>query len=51
MPGSVVHETMKAAIQAKLVDRLARPQRWAWVSMAAAVVSALAAVASVIAGT
>jgi hypothetical protein len=48
-PGSSVHETMKAAIQAKMVERLAAPQRWAWVAMAAAVVSAIAAVASVIA--
>lgn len=47
-PGSPVHEIMKVAIQAKMVDELARPQRWAAVSIAAAVVSALAAVASVI---
>ena len=48
-PGSVMHELMKAAIQAKMVEELARPQRWAGVSIAAAVVSAIAAVASVIA--
>jgi hypothetical protein len=48
-PGSPVYELTRLAIHAKLVDELARPQRWAWWSMAAAVVSAIAAVASVIA--
>lgn len=48
-PGSVVHEVMKVAIQAKMVERLAAPKRWAAMSGAAAVVSAIAAVASVIA--
>lgn len=49
LPGSAVHETMKAAIQVKMIERLAAPQRWASVSMVAAVVSAVTAAASVIA--
>ena len=48
MPGSVVHETMKVAIQAKMVERLAAPKRWAAVSLVAAVVSACAAVVSAV---
>jgi hypothetical protein len=48
-PGSVVHEQMKLAIQAKMVEQLAKPQKWAGVALGAAVVSAIAAVASVIA--
>lgn len=40
-PGSVVHEMVMSAIQAKMVERLATPRRWAWVASIAAVVSAL----------
>ena len=47
--GSDIHEMMKAAIQAKMVEQLAKPQKWAGVANGAAVVSAIAAVASVIA--
>lgn len=46
MPGSVVHEMMKLAIQAKIAERLVQPRRWAAVSLGAAVVSALAAATS-----
>lgn len=48
-PGSAVHEMMKAAIQAKMVEQIAKAQKWAGVALGAAVVSAIAAVASVIA--
>ena len=48
-PQSVVGEAMKAAIQARMVERLAKPQKWANVSIAMAVLSALAAVGSTIA--
>lgn len=48
-PGSPVHEIMKAAIQAKMVEQIAKPQKWAAVSIAAAVVSSLTAVASTVA--
>jgi hypothetical protein len=48
-PGSAVHETMKAAIHAKMVEQIAKPQKWAGVALGAAVVSSLAAVASAIA--
>jgi hypothetical protein len=34
-----VHEMTKAAIQAKMVERLVTPRRWALVSLAAAVVN------------
>jgi hypothetical protein len=40
---------VKAAAQAKMVERLAAPRRWAAVSLAAAVVSAGSAVASAVA--
>jgi hypothetical protein len=49
LPGSVVHEVMKIAIQAKMVEQIAKPQKWAGVAIGAAVVSALAAVASSVA--
>jgi hypothetical protein len=48
-PGSREHEMIKAVIQAKMVERLATPRRWAFVSLGAAVASAGAAVASTIA--
>jgi hypothetical protein len=48
-PGSPIHEVMKAAAQAKMVERLAAPRRWAGVSLASAVVSAAAAVVSAVA--
>ena len=48
-PGSSTHEMIRAAVQAEMMKRLAAPRKWTWVT-AAAVVSALAAVASVIAG-
>jgi len=47
-PGSVVHEQMKLAIQAKMIEQLAKPQRWAGVALVAAVVTAIAAAMSVI---
>jgi hypothetical protein len=47
-PGSPIHEVMKAAAQAKMVERLAAPRRWAGVSLAAAVVSAVAAAVSAV---
>jgi nitrogen regulatory protein PII-like uncharacterized protein len=49
MPGSVVHEAMRAAIATKLAERVAAPRRWAMVASLAAVVSAAAAVVSAIA--
>jgi hypothetical protein len=49
VPGSVMHELTKAAIQAKMVERLAAPKRWAAAAAVAAIVSALAAVVSAIA--
>lgn len=48
-PGSRTHEMMKAAIQAKMVERLAAPKRWATVAAIAAVTSAGGAVASAVA--
>jgi hypothetical protein len=48
-PRSVVHEMVKAAIQAKLVEEIAKPQKWAAVAGAAALVSALTAVVSTVA--
>jgi hypothetical protein len=47
-PGSVVHEQMKLAIQAKMIEQLAAPRKWAGVAAGAAVVSALMTVVSVI---
>ena len=49
LPGSQVHEVMKAAIQVRIAERLAAPQRWAIIAAGAAMISALAAVASAIA--
>lgn len=49
LPGSVVHEMMLAAIQVKMQERLSTPRRWAFVALGAAVLSAMAAVASAIA--
>jgi hypothetical protein len=48
-PRSPAAEATRAAIQAKLVQQLAKPQKWASVSLVAATVSALAAVGSMIA--
>jgi hypothetical protein len=48
-PGSPVHEAMKVTAQAKMVERLAAPRRWAAVSGGAAVLSAAAAVVSAVA--
>ncbi|HLM10071.1 MAG TPA: hypothetical protein VK307_10190 [Thermoleophilaceae bacterium] len=48
-PGSVTHEMMKAAISAKMNERLATPRKWAMVALGAAVISAGAAVASAVA--
>lgn len=47
-PGSIVHEMLKAAITARMAERLATPRRWAIVALIAAMVSAGAAAASAI---
>jgi hypothetical protein len=48
-PGPVTHEQIKAVIQVRMMERMARPSRWALVSIIAACVSAAGAVAAVIA--
>jgi hypothetical protein len=48
-PGTIVHEPMKAAVQAKMVERLAMPRQWAVVSLGSAVVSSVGAAVSAIA--
>ena len=48
-PGSVRHEQIRATLQARMVQELATPKRWASVAIGAAVVSSLAAVASAVA--
>ena len=48
-PRSETHEMMKAAISAKMNERLATPRKWALVALGAVVVSACAAVASAVA--
>jgi hypothetical protein len=43
-PGSPTWEVIGAAIEVRMAERLATPRKWAMVSLAAAVVSAAAAV-------
>lgn len=47
--GSPRHEQIKMAAQAKMVEQLARPQRWAAIAATAAVVSAICATVSLVA--